>query len=264
MGNSPLAEVIQLSPNRTHPRRHAIDTVTIHCIVGQWTAGQGCRYFADPTVRASANYIVGCDGSIGLCVDEGDRAWTTGGTHTVNGITGSQNDHRAITIEVASGTKHPYAVTDQAMEALLTLLADICKRNPGIGQLRWRGDKSLVGKTAQQNMTVHRWFADKACPGDYLYARHGEIAREVNRRLDKEEEALDKETFDRFMDGYQAAHARPVPDSTPADWEQDAVEWAVKSGLMAGDGSGNLMLHSPITRAQFCVLLKRYHDKQGI
>ena len=70
------------------------------------------------------------------------------------------------------------------MEALISLLVDICKRNPGIGRLRWKGDKALVGNVAEQNMTVHRWFANKACPGDYLYERHNEIAAEVNRRLD--------------------------------------------------------------------------------
>ena len=32
-------------------------------------------------------------------------------------------------------------------------------------------------------MTVHRWFANKECPGEYLYSRHGEIARLVNQRL---------------------------------------------------------------------------------
>jgi hypothetical protein len=32
-------------------------------------------------------------------------------------------------------------------------------------------------------MTVHRWFANKSCPGEYLYSRHGAIADEVNKRL---------------------------------------------------------------------------------
>ena len=32
-------------------------------------------------------------------------------------------------------------------------------------------------------MTVHRWFAAKACPGEYLYSRHGYIADEVNKIL---------------------------------------------------------------------------------
>ena len=35
----------------------------------------------------------------------------------------------------------------------------------------------------KQNMTVHRWFANKACPGDYLYQRHGAIAEAVNAKL---------------------------------------------------------------------------------
>lgn len=171
--NSSLASYTRISPNRTSNRTHAIDTITIHCIVGQWTAKQGCDYFANASVKASANYIVGKDGSIGLCVEERDRSWCS---------SNAANDHRAVTIEVASDTAHPYAVTAKAYAALLDLVADICKRN-GIKKLLWKGDKALVGQVDKQNMTAHRWFANKSCPGDFLYERHGEIAAEVNRRL---------------------------------------------------------------------------------
>lgn len=92
------------------------------------------------------------------------------------------NDNRAVTIEVASDTVHPYKVTDQAYSALIDLLVDICRRN-GIKALLWKGDKSLIGQVDKQNMTVHRWFANKACPGDYLYNLHGQIAAHVNERL---------------------------------------------------------------------------------
>ena len=68
------------------------------------------------------------------------------------------------------------------MAALIGLVADICRRND-IKQLLWNGDKSLIGQVDEQNMTVHRWFAKKACPGDYLYGKHGYIAAEVNKRL---------------------------------------------------------------------------------
>lgn len=179
MSNSPLVTYTRISPNKTSPRNHSIDTITIHCIVGQWTAKQGCDYFATTDRDCSANYVVGKDGSIGLSVEEKDRAWTSGGSYKVNGISGSMNDHRAVTIEVASDTKHPYAITDKAYEALIKLVADICKRN-NIKELKWKADKTLVGKVDQQNMTVHRWFANKACPGDYLYDRHGDIAEKVN------------------------------------------------------------------------------------
>lgn len=33
------------------------------------------------------------------------------------------------------------------------------------------------------NMTVHRDYANKSCPGEWLYSRHGKIAAEVNKRL---------------------------------------------------------------------------------
>lgn len=196
--NSKLVTYTNICNNKTSPRRHEIDTITIHCIVGQWTAKQGCDYFASVD-GSSANYVVGKDGSIGLCVDEKDRAWTSGGTDRygnpirVNGISGSDNDHRAVTIEVASDTFHPYAVTDKALDALVELVADICKRNK-IKKLLWQGDKSLVGKVDQQNMTVHRWFANKACPGDYLYARHQWIADQVNKKLGVYESTEDNNT----------------------------------------------------------------------
>ena len=186
--NSSLATVRMISPNRTPNRNHAIDTITIHCFVGQVTAKRGCEVFQPSSRKASCNYVVGYDGSIGLCVEEKDRSWCSGGTDKkgnpirVNGISGSSNDYQAVTIEVASDTKHPYAITDKAMAALIELCADICRRN-GIKQLLWKGDKTLVGRVAQQNLTVHRWFANKACPGDYIYERLGDIAAKVNAKL---------------------------------------------------------------------------------
>ena len=186
--NSPLATVKLISPNRTANRNHAIDTITIHCFVGQVDAKCGCQVFQPSSKGASCNYVVGCDGSIGLCVEEKDRSWCSGGKDKngnpirVNGISGSSNDYQAVTIEVASDTTHPYAITDKAMTALIERCADICKRN-GIKALLWKGDKKLVGQVSKQNMTVHRWFANKACPGDYIYNRLGDIAAAVNKKL---------------------------------------------------------------------------------
>lgn len=173
MSNSTLATYRRISSKKNSPRNHVIDTITIHCIVGQWTAKQACDYFATTDRNCSCNYVVGKDGSIGLCVDEKDRSWCS---------SSASNDHRAVTIEVASDTTPPYAVTTKAYEALIKLVADICKRN-NIKELKWKADKKLVGRVDQQNMTVHRWFANKACPGDYLYERHGDIAYKVNALL---------------------------------------------------------------------------------
>ena len=172
--NSSLVDYIRITSHKTSPRNHIIDTITIHCIVGQWTAKQGCDYFATTDRKCSANYIVGTDGSIGLSVEEKDRSWCS---------SNRDNDMRAITIEVASDTKHPYAVNDKAYKALIDLLVDIYRRN-GIKKLVWSTNKSdRVNHKNGCNMTVHRDYANKACPGDYLYSRMGKIAEEVNKQL---------------------------------------------------------------------------------
>lgn len=173
MSNSPLVSYTKISPNRNSPRSHKIDTITIHCVVGQASVESLGELFAKPERQASSNYGIGYDGKIGMYVEEKDRSWCS---------SNRDNDHRAITIEVASDTTAPYAVNEKAYNSLIELLVDICKRN-GIAALKWKADKSLIGKTDEQNMTVHRWFANKSCPGDYLYNRHGEIAETVNKRL---------------------------------------------------------------------------------
>ena len=200
----------RISPNRTSPRNHKIDTITIHCIVGQWTAKQGCDYFATTGRECSANYVVGKDGSIGLSVEEQDRSWCS---------SSRSNDHRAITIEVASDTKHPYKVTDQALAALIDLLVDICRRN-GIKALLWKGDKSLIGQVDKQNMTVHRWFANKSCPGNWLYEHHGQIAKEVNERLEEENMVR----YERLRDIKNKEF-------------HDIVEKLMDANILGGDGS---------------------------
>lgn len=204
MSNSSLVTYTRLSKNKT-ARRSKIDSIIIHCIVGQWTAKQGCDYFATTDREASANYVVGKDGSIGLSVDESYRAWTSGGTDSkgnpirVNGISGADFDHRAVTIEVASDTESPYAVTDQAYSALIKLCADICRRN-NIKQLLWKGDKKYVG-TSEQNMGAHRWFANKSCPGDYLYNRMGDIANKVNALIGNDVKSPESEILYRVQVG---------------------------------------------------------------
>lgn len=175
MGNSPLISYTKISPNKTSPRNHKIDTVTIHCYVGQASVESMGAWFGQSNTQASCNYGIGSDGRIGMFVEEGDRSWCS---------SNKANDHRAITIECASDRTEPYAVNDKVYASLIKLLVDICKRN-GIEKLLWKDDKSLIGQVDKQNMTLHRYFANKSCPGEYLYSRHGQIAKEVNALLGK-------------------------------------------------------------------------------
>ena len=168
MSNSPLVSYTKISPNKSSPRNHKIDTVTIHCVVGQCSVETLGNVFAPTSRQASSNY------RIGMYVEEKDRSWCS---------SNAANDNRAITIEVASDTKEPYAVNAKAYAALIDLLVDICKRN-GIKELVWSTNKAdRVNHKNGCNMTVHRDYANKSCPGTYLYERHAQIASEVNKRL---------------------------------------------------------------------------------
>lgn len=175
--NSSLVSCVKLSPNHSGERTHAIDTITVHCVVGQCSAETIGSIFAPESRQASSNYGVGYDGKIGMYVEEKNRSWCT---------SSRSNDQRAITIEVASGASEPYAFNDAAYTRLIELCIDICKRN-GKNKVVWLGDKekTLAYEPADGEMvlTVHRWFANKSCPGSWMYARMDDLASKVNAAL---------------------------------------------------------------------------------
>lgn len=196
MSNSKLASYVRISPHKNEDRNHKVDTITIHCYVGQASVESMGAWFANPNAGCSANYGIGVDGRIGLFVDEADRSWCT---------SSSANDNRAITIECASDRTEPYAINDKVYKSLINLCADICKRN-GISELKWIDDKSLIGQVEKQNMTVHRWFhKSKSCPGDYIFSRLPQIAAEVNEKLGTggkvEKPEVDTEKYYRVQTG---------------------------------------------------------------
>lgn len=174
--NSPLVVYTGLSPNHSGQRTHSIDRITPHCVVGQLSAETICACF--PAGRdASCNYGIGKDGRISLCVEEKNRSWCT---------SSNANDQRAITIECASDKTAPYAMTDAVYASLIKLCTDICKRN-GKKKLLWFADKdkslNYNPKADEMVLTVHRWFANKSCPGDWLYSRLGDLAAKVTAAL---------------------------------------------------------------------------------
>ena len=175
MVKSSLATVDILSPNYDD-RTEKIDTITIHHMAGDISVETCGSIFSNPRRNASSNYGIDSTGKIACYVPEDKRSWCSGN---------AANDQRAITIEVANNSGAPdWTVSDQALESLVNLCVDICKRN-GIPRLLWQNDPSLIGQTDRQNMTVHQWFQSTSCPGPYLLARMGEIASMVNLKLDE-------------------------------------------------------------------------------
>lgn len=182
MVKSSLATVCVESPNRSSPRMSKIDTITIHCMAGNLSVESCGALFAKSSRKASSNYGIGSDGRIACYVGEEDRSWCS---------SNRANDNRAITIEVANdgGAETGWHVSDKAYKSLISLLVDICRRNH-IAKLVWSNNKNdRVNHKNGCNMTVHRDFANKSCPGDYLYSLHSKIANEVNTSLGVVEEA---------------------------------------------------------------------------
>ena len=175
--NSSLVVYKKLSPNHSGKRTHKIDRISPHCVVGQCTAEGLGSWFARTSTQASSNYGIDKDGRVGLDVEEKNRSWCT---------SSNANDQRAVTIECASDTKEPYTMNSKVYNKLVKLCVDICKRN-GKKKLLWLGDKnktlSYAPKSDEMVITVHRWFANKSCPGNWLYSRLGKLADEVTKQL---------------------------------------------------------------------------------
>ena len=254
MSNSKLVSYTRLSPNCTKPRRGKIDTITVHCMAGNLSVESCGAVFAAPAREASSNYGIDSKGRIALYVDEANRSWCSGN---------AANDHRAVTIEVANTVAaDPWPVSDAAYKALIDLLTDICQRN-GIKQLLWKGDKRLIGQVDKQNMTVHRWFQNKSCPGDWLYSRHGQIAEEVNRRLrGKEETDMTEKEVKAIIDGLsdEAAYnlyakaMRHLAGKPESKWSKDEGLWAEAQKAGVTDGTRP---QCPASREEVVALMAR-------
>lgn len=175
--NSSMVSYTKLSPNHSGQRTHSIDRITPHCVVGQCSVETLGNIFLPASRQASSNYGIGVDGRVGMYVEEKNRSWCS---------SSSANDQRAVTIECASDATEPYAFKDVVYQKLIALCVDICKRN-GKKKLLWLGDKdktlSYEPKSDEMVLTVHRWFANKSCPGSWMYARMGDLAAKVTAQL---------------------------------------------------------------------------------
>jgi hypothetical protein len=223
------------SPNHSGLRTHAIDRITPHCVVGQLSVESLGGIFANEERWASSNYGIGADGRVALYVDEANRSWCS---------SDARNDQRAVTIECASDTEDPYAMNTAVWDALVRLCADICARN-GKNRLIWIPDREIALnydlEPDEMLLTVHRWFAAKSCPGDWLFNRLGELANAVTKILNPSGTGV------------------PGDGDTPHEWAADAVEWAVSRGILRGRGN-TLALNDPVTREEMCVMLYRARE----
>lgn len=261
VSNSPLVNYTKLSPNHSGTRTQPITRITPHCVVGQLSVETLGNIFQNKARQASCNYGIGSDGRVALIVDESKRSWCS---------SSSANDQRAVTIECASDAAAPYAFNDIVYNKLVDLCVDICRRN-GKTKLLWIADKNTAlnyqPASTEMLLTVHRWFANKSCPGDWMFARMGRLATEVTGRLKGGAEELPNiselteaqcaELWNKLM--------APLQDNDASNYSEEARRWATSNGLIAGSGGSNpnYMWQAPITREQFAAVLYRFAQLMG-
>lgn len=233
MSNSSLVNYKKLSPNNSGKRDHSIDRITPHCVVGQLTVERLGAIFANASYKASCNYAIGTDGRVALIVDESMRSWCS---------SSNANDQRAVTIECASDLTSPYAFNSKVYNKLIDLCVDICKRN-GKTKLIWIDSKSKAlayePKDSEMLLTVHRWFANKACPGDWMMARMGDLAGKVTAKLSgsaSTQTAVDIAQYYRVRKTWQDAESQKGAYSIIANARAEADKWNGTYGVFDWNG----------------------------
>ena len=192
---------------------YKIDTITLHEVWGHFGSLKAfAKEFQLPNKSASSNYGIIDDGTIGMFVEECNRAWTS---------SSSANDVRAITVELNNDRTYPNAMPAKVIEAAVKLCIDVCQRN-GIKKMIWINDKTQA-LAKQKNLaegegifTVHRWFANTTCPGDWLMAKMPEICKLVNDGLGDIHvgDVVPMEVYE-IKDGYAYGKVTVAPAPTP-------------------------------------------------
>ena len=250
MSESSLVTYRNLTNNKTVVKDKKNNYIIPHVYVGQVSTKNGVDHFTT-NCGASCTYVIGTDGTIGQSVSEADRPWTTGGDKEVQnqyglwvGGTPSKSqaqrgakgvDYEAITMEIACDPTAPYAINDKVYNSLVNLMADIAIRN-NIGELKWKADKNLVGNPTEQNVLVHRWFASKSCPGDYVYNRLGEICEKANQII------REKTGKSVYPSEQPQPEPTPQPVQEPTSYKDDKYVWDKLKAVICNDfGVAGLM-----------------------
>ena len=238
--NSSLVSHVRLSPNHSGQRIYPLTRITVHCTAGRASVEGLGEIFANPSRQASSQYGIGEDGRVGMYVEEKNRSWCS---------SSYDNDERSITIEASSDATEPFAMNPTVYARIIDLCTDICQRY-GKKKLLWFPDKdtTLMYKPAEDELvlTVHRWFANKSCPGDWLFARLGDVAEKVTARLAA------------VTTPVAASASTPAieAEDTPSPWAAESVNWAIEKGILLGDGK-SYRLHDPVTREEMLTFLHR-------
>ena len=189
----------------SNARKSKVSKITIHHMAGDMGAYNCANMHYNG--NCSANYYIGSDGKICGGVREDRRAWTS---------SSPDNDHQAITYEVANDTRAPnWTISKAAYDSMIALSRDICSRY---------GITAKFDGTSGGSLTTHDMFAPTACPGPYIKGKlkDGTIERDINggggsdnAKTEKPKEQ--KETSQGNNEKQEQAPAKSTSSGSPFD-----------------------------------------------
>jgi N-acetylmuramoyl-L-alanine amidase len=204
------------SPN-FDARDQAISMVVLH-YTGMQDAESAIARLRDPEARVSAHYLIAEDGQILRMVDEANRAWHAGLSYW-RGVSGVNACSVGIEI-VNPGHEYGYRpFTDEQMESLIPLLADIVDRHQvpranvvghsDVAPARKQDPGELFdwGRLARHGLAVARPSRDLIDPhwtdGGFLLAleRYGYDVRESQKAVIAFQRRFRPEMLDGMIDG---------------------------------------------------------------
>lgn len=175
MKKSALATLsFDFGTKKSNVRTRKVTKITPHIMAMTTTDPVGvAKAHYNSTAPVSANYYI-AGGKICAGVPEDRRAWTS---------SSADNDQQAITVETANcGGSPDWKVSDQDYQATVRLYADVCKRY---------GIIPHYDGTKNGTITVHRMFANKACPGAYMMRliESGQFERDILAAMGAQQDA---------------------------------------------------------------------------
>lgn len=210
--NSPLVIYSKITKNKSNRKLNGktikpedLRYIAIHCTCSS-SKHQSCKNTVDwfytvgedKSREVSSNYVVGEDG-VAMSTEERFRSWCTAGDKSYSGgfygtMTGRIVDYYGITIETVSDMTHPYAITDKTEDNLVSLVYDICKRY-NKKRFEYINDAEKTLKTEVPSdafrLVLHKWTANKSCPGADIESRLARVVERVNTLLSENKNPIE-------------------------------------------------------------------------
>ena len=208
--------------------------IVIHYVGATGGAEDNCKYFYKNYRGASAHYFVGHKGEVWQCVEDKYVAWHCGTSGTYK-HKDCRNDN-SIGIELCCRQKDgKWYFEDATITSAIGLVKELMKKY----------------NIPVENVLRHYDITGKICPEPFVYNKTKHTWQGFLKELQKTTTTTNN---NKATEGENKVMAK---DNIPADWAKEAVNWAVKEGILKGDTEGNYALHSTLTVERFLVFLYR-------